>query len=179
MKSNLKHLFQGTLSLLVFSLGLTHPLRAEEPITVKSDTLSLNRSEDQDVFHFTGNVHVLSTDMEATCDTMEIFSERQAGPQTTSFGNIELIIAQGSVIIQKPDQTVKAGRAEIIPSEEKMVLCDNPSIINKDGIIEGFRITLFQNDQKAIVEGSPTGERPTVTLPDKLAIAESFSQDKS
>lgn len=159
------------LFLILFAfLFSTHLLQGEtvNPVIVTSDTLKINGKKDTRIFFFSGNVSLNSAEMQATCDSISIHSTsshtEEKHPPLSSFGDIQHIIAKGNVVITEPTRTATAGHAEIIPAEEMMILTENPTIKDKDGIVNGYRIILKQNEQKAIVEGSPDGHRPTVTL---------------
>ena len=134
---------------------------------------------------------VQSKDLLVNCDTLEVIAEPksateapQGSPMNTSaVGTIEKIIATGHVEITQGIRQAKAGRAEIFSKENRIVLSDNPIVIDTEGTIEGFRIILFQDAegvQRVSVEGDPKApaERPRIVLPSMPDIGSIKNKDK-
>lgn len=141
------------------------PLLTQETV-ITSDELEFETREDKHVFLFHKNVEIKSDDMQANCDRLEIFSNREsssANKEMASMGSVELITADGQVIIRQNDRLAEAGHAEIFPKEGKIILTKSPSVTDPDGTVRGERMVLYKNQKKAIVEGEP-GKRPTVLL---------------
>jgi lipopolysaccharide export system protein LptA len=142
-------------------------------------------------FHFSGHVKVQSKDLLVHCDTLEVIAEPKGETETPqgstmstpAVGTIEKIIAAGHVEITQGIRQAKAGRAEIFSKENRIVLSDNPIVIDTEGTIEGFRIILFQDAegvQRVSVEGDPTtpAERPRIVLPSMPDIGSIKNKDK-
>lgn len=145
-----------------------------EPRTlILSDRLELVTSESANRFLFEGNVRVEGNNLEATCDRMEVLANRKAGsePEATfgEIGSIESILATGRVRITQGGRRAEAGRAEIFPREGKVILTENPKVIDEKGMeATGTRMILLQGERKAVIEGAPEGGtkgRPRVVLP--------------
>ncbi|MEO0797068.1 MAG: LptA/OstA family protein [Verrucomicrobiota bacterium] len=135
---------------------------------ITSDNLELIGGDAQNQFFFTGNVKVSGTNMVATCDYMEVTALRSGSKQKTvgEMGAIELIVMTGNVIIEQAGRRATAGRAEIIPNEDKVVLTENPVVEDSEGTVSGHRMELLKGERKAKVFGDPaTGGRTKVVLP--------------
>ena len=135
---------------------------------ITSNSLEVDDSQPEFTrFLFKGAVAITSPGLDASCDEMEVISMRQDTSRdiTEDLGNIDKILATGNVAIKEDERTAEAGRAEIYPREGKVILMENPVVHDTEGTVTGYRITLYQNQRKAVVEGLPGQERPTVTLP--------------
>lgn len=167
------------LSTLLFGLGLMAIEGAAQDVPemspslekqthITSNSLEVDNSKPEFTrFLFKGNVLITSPGITANCDQMEVTSIRQDPSKdiTDSLGNIDKIVATGNVEITENERTAKAGRAEIYPSEGKVILMENPIVQDVEGIVTGHQITLYRDQRRAVVEGLPGQERPTVTLP--------------
>jgi lipopolysaccharide export system protein LptA len=133
---------------------------------INSDTLTLESTDYLSKFTFTGHVEVHATNLFASCEKMLVVSRRSGDADATvgQMGKIEKIIAIGKVRIEQGDRVALAGKAEILPNENKVVLEDNPTVIDGGSTVRGYRMILLKGQRKAIVEGAD-GSRPTVTLP--------------
>ena len=135
---------------------------------ITSDSVEMNVKEDSNVFTFHDNVHLVGAEMDATCKQLEVRCPKNSDSTSKALNNIEAIekiIADGDVTIKQPNRTIKAGHAIILPQEGKVILEDHPEIIEGEGVVKGYRIVFYKNDQKAHVESGPAGERPSITLP--------------
>ena len=159
-------------SLLAFSHDTK---KTEESTVITSDRLEMNQGQVQNHFIFYDNVTVISQNFHATSNLLEVFSAREGTSsrsddldtpsEAIKVGAIKKIIAIGNVVIKQEGRHATAGRAEIFPDEEKIVLTENPVVTDNQGTVTGFRMTLLRGENKALVEGGPDGERSTVVLP--------------
>ncbi|GAB4275837.1 MAG TPA: hypothetical protein DIU37_04715 [Opitutae bacterium] len=135
--------------------------------TITSDRLEKRTVEGQDRFYFYDNVQVVSQNMTAQCDTMEVFTEGRAGQGGTGLemGAIRVIYAKGHVVIEQAGRKAYADAAEILPADGKVVLMGRARVVDKEGTVEGHKITLLKGEERAIVEGGASGGRPKVILP--------------
>lgn len=180
-------------SLLVFlSLCLTVPLYAQdaantarqsvesaavslasgskpEETVITSDLFEMVGGETENYFYFKGDVIVTGTNLYATCDEMEVVADRQqdkaAEAAVGKVGTIQSIVMKGNVDIEQSGRRAEAGRADILPREDKVILTESPKVIDSEGTVSGWRITLYKGERKALVEGQPGGERPRIQLP--------------
>ncbi len=151
------------------------PANADPKTVIESDYLELVTTEDENRFLFTGQVKVRATNMEASCDRMEVIANRteDSDPSATlgEIGSIDMIIAEGNVVVTQAGRTAEAGRAEIFPKEGRVLLMDNPKITDERGAVAtGPVMELLQGERKARIRGLAgqpigEGERPKVVLP--------------
>jgi lipopolysaccharide export system protein LptA len=127
--------------------GPTKKVMLEGPITITSDTLEIR------------------------CDRAEVHSSREssAAPSadpSPNLGTIDYILAVGNVDIRQMGTQALAGRAEIFPLERKLVLEDNPRIVDANGTVSGHRITFLQGERQIRIEAGESGERNRIELND-------------
>lgn len=164
--------------ILFLSLLLTKTLFCADekttttPTTITSDRVEMNSNETQNIFKFAGNVKVVGNNLIATSEEMDVFSSKAKNDSKNTsgkgdVGEIEKIIARKNVKIVQPNRITKAGHAELFLKEGRIVLTEDPEIEDPEqGKIAGKRITLFQGQQKAIIEGDEVkNQRPTIVLP--------------
>lgn len=171
MKKNKKSLIQLVLVNIIFLITNLN-IFGENIMTKKSlenTSIVSNRAEmdlDSNVFKFYGDVHLEGNDLDAVCDELEVISKKTDN-QITNCGldSFEKITAIGNVCINQTDRVIKAGHAILYSEEGKIVLTKSPEITNSQGTIRGHKITYYTNDHKVYIEGSPTGERPKIILP--------------
>lgn len=105
---------------------------------------------------FEENVRLTGTNLEVTCDKLEVFGEQIDDPERESgtLGKIRprRILATGNVIILQAGRKATAETLEILPQEDKIVLSGNPVVTDIQGTAAGDRITFFRGDQHFIVE---------------------------
>jgi lipopolysaccharide export system protein LptA len=157
------------------ALDLTEQRALEPKTEIFSDKLTMVSGEKDNHFLFTGNVEVRATNMVATCEKLEVYSGKDNSnkapteppkPGTPPIGKIERIVAIGNVRVIQDARIATAGRAEIFPQVGKVVLSQSPVVTNKDGVLKGYRITLYQGEQKVEVESDPNRvRRPSIILP--------------
>lgn len=133
---------------------------------INSDKLTLESSDFLSQFTFSGNVEIHGNNLFASCERMHVISKRSGDSEATvgQMGKIKKIIAYGNVRIEQGDRVAIAGKAEILPAENKVILEDSPTVIDGGSTVRGHRMILLKGKRKAIVEGAE-GSRPTVTLP--------------
>ena len=154
------------------SVQKTKPQNGNTEIT--GDEFEMVSREKENYFLFTGNVEIRATNMVATCNRLEVYTSKTDQSKTddkqkpteekASIGKIEKILAIGNVRLVQEERVATAGKAEILPQTGKVVLMDSPKVTSKDGVLAGYRITLLQGEQKALIEKGP-GQRPTLILP--------------
>jgi len=136
---------------------------------VESDSLELESGPLQNRFNFRDNVRVSGNNITVTCDHLVVVANREPGEPGAvvgELGSIETIVAVGNVLITQAGRRAYAGKAELFPREEKVVLSESPRIVDDGAEVTGWRITLLKGERKARVESDPVSgsERPTVTL---------------
>lgn len=133
-------------------------LPASEPVrtSIESETMEM-RSTDKETFAtFKRNVIVEGNNLRITCDHMEIVATRLGDITDTvaKLDQFKSLIAVGRVHIIQGDREVTCGRAEVFPLEEKIVLTENPVVIDKSGpyVAEGKKITLLRGERQLFGE---------------------------
>lgn len=155
--------------------------------TILSQTLEMVSSDTANTFYFSKNVRVRSTNLFMTADKMVVTALREnseasaievektaktaAAKRTSStsantpLGTIDKIVATGNVNISQQDREATAGHAEFFPKEGRVVLTENPRVVDSKAIVSGWRITLLHGERRVLVEQDPNGTtRPNVDL---------------
>ena len=160
---------------------------------IQSDSLEMHSGQERNYFFFRDEVRVEGTNLIVTCDLLEVVARREGvgdDPDAIigQFGAIESIVASGKVEIWQAGRRAEAGRAQVLPHEGRVVLTEGPRVYDGQGEVSGWRITLLQDERRALVEADPglVGDRATVILselPDlgyeDDEMAESGGQDES
>jgi lipopolysaccharide export system protein LptA len=140
------------------------------PLTVvRSDSLEMTSTPERNYFYFSDNVTITGKNLLVKCDNLEVTASRSGEAEATigRIGVIKKFVAIGSVVIYQAGRAALAGRAELLPAEDKIILTDSPRILDRKAVVSGWRITLLKGNRTAIVENNPddSGEnRPTVFL---------------
>jgi len=146
----------------------TNPAPGEQETVITSNELELIGGDTQNRFYFTGNVKVTGTNLVATCDAMEVIAARSGAtaPTVGQMGAIQTIVMTGNVVIEQAGRRATAGRAEILPHQDMVVLTQDPVVTDSQGTVTGHRMELLKGERKARVFGDPaSGGRTKVTLP--------------
>ena len=140
------------------------------PLTVvRSESLEMTSTPELNYFYFSNNVTITGNNLLVKCDNIEVTASRSVEAEATigRIGVIKKIVAIGSVEIFQAGRAALAGRAELLPAEDKIILTDSPQILDRKATVSGWRITLLKGNRTAIVENNPDGtdgSRPTVVL---------------
>jgi len=143
------------LPLLLLLLACALPVRAQTgdslaPETPPPGSTIVNADElhaDQ-VSHtaiFTGNVIVTGTNFNMTCEEMTIIFTKE--------NKIDNIVAKGNVVITQPDRITHSGQAQYFQDEDKIVLTDQPTILDNKNQIWAPVITIFRTKQSMFTTG--------------------------
>ena len=164
-----------------YSAGKVKP----SPTVITSRKQWLTSSSDADKYYFKGDVKVTGTDMNASCDDIEVTIKPVANLAAKSAGSsgeraITHIAMTGNVRLAQGLKDAACGRADIHALEEMVVLSNSPVVRNREDNTRatGFRIIYNRGKQTATIEGeAPSAEqnaededkdesaRPTVVLP--------------
>lgn len=133
---------------------------------VTSQLLRMIEEPDETVFRFTENVIIAATNLDATCERLDVITRESGDAGSRAPLELERIEALDNVVIEQTGRTATADKAIILPKEGKVVL-EGQAIVNDErGKVSGHRMTLLQGQRRAIVEGGgPEGERAKITLP--------------
>ena len=139
-----------------------------EATLVTSQLLRMIEEPKQTLFQFTEDVQVTATNLDATCDRLDVIAVDQvnAAPDAKLALELQRIEAHNNVVIKQAGRTATAMKASILPKEGKLVLEGKAVVNDERGRAAGHRMTLYKGQRRAIVEGGgPEGERARITLP--------------
>lgn len=158
------------LSLVLGHSSLVIPARAAEPAVpteLRSDRLVMHSTDEESTAIATGNVILTGTNLRITCDSLTIIAARLGDKDSTipEVEKFKYILATGNVRIVQGDRESTSQRAEVFPREDKVVLSEDPVIIDKSNgfVAAGETITLFRGRREVLVEkprftGPPVGD---------------------
>lgn len=106
----------------------------------------------------TGSVVLLGTNLKITCDRLE-FTALGVGDKTATVPTLDKfkhMLATGHVVIVQGDREAVCGRAEVLPQDDKVVLTENPSVVDHGTgwTSAGEQITLLHGERRVIVDKS-------------------------
>ena len=122
----------------------------------------------QTIFRFNEDVQVTATNLNTSCERLEVIAVEQPDATLDTKAALELqrIEAHEDVVIKQTGRTATAKKAIFLPNESKFILEGRAVVKDEQGRAAGHRMTLFQGQGRAIVEGGGLeGERARVTLP--------------
>lgn len=106
---------------------------------------------------FTGNVIATQDDVVVTADRMKIFYKSDGNPSMSAgAGTIEKIISQGNVkiVFDNKTKTAMADKAVYLANQKVLELSGgNPRVWSGKNMVRGKKITLFQAENRSLVEG--------------------------
>jgi lipopolysaccharide export system protein LptA len=154
---------------LFASFALASSLRADEPAlpptVITSQTLEMTSTTDgaETRAIFTGNVTVTGNEIKLTCDRLDILAER-IGDKSATIGKLDKfksLIATGKVNIIQGDREASCGRAEVYPRDDKIVLMENPVVVDHSGptVATGDVIEMLRYHRRV------TGSNVRITFP--------------
>jgi len=136
--------------------------RAAEPAPTKT-TLDCEHAEmwsvgDETRGVCTGAVTLVGTDLKIVCDRLE-FTALGVGDKSATLPTLDkfkYMLATGHVVILQGEREATCGRAEVLPHEDKVVLTENPILIDHgtDWTSAGEKITLLRGERRVIVDKS-------------------------
>lgn len=130
--------------------------QAPQPTELRSEKLEMTSTDEETRAVATGSVVLTGTNLRITCDRLEIVATR-IGEKDATVGTLEkfkYLLATGRVKIIQDDREATCGRAEVFPREEKVVLTEDPVIVDKstDFVAAGERITLLRGKREVLVD---------------------------
>ena len=131
------------------------------------------------LFRFSDTVSVSGTNLDATCERLEVTAKpvevigaqkgimKSGSESIESSMQVELIEAYNSVVFKQIGRVASGNKATILPLKGQVVLEGDAVVTDAKGKVTGHRMTLFQGQRRAIVEGDrASGKRATMTLPE-------------
>jgi hypothetical protein len=131
--------FRAVAGLLCLTV-LGSPGRAAEPAledtVITSDNFDLRSTDKETLTILWGQVVITATNLRVTCDRAELVSVRGGDPTqlVAKQNRFKSMLLTGHVTILQRDSNREAtcGRAEILPTEDKITLTDHPKIVDRD-----------------------------------------------
>lgn len=134
---------------------------SSQPVKITSDQLE---ADDQSgVFVFKGDVQAQQGDVFIYAQTMTVSYVKGEKRQ------IETVIAEGDVRIVQLNRVATGGKAIFYHQEGRIILSDQPRVVQGDNTVEGERIIVYLNDNRSIVEGSSNRRVKAVFIPGEEA----------
>ena len=139
-------------------LGAAPLLQAVEPqlTTLTCEHMDMWSEGDETKAICTGKVTLTGTDLKILCDRLELTATR-IGEKNTSIPTLEkfrYLLATGHVSITQGSRGATCGRAEVFPREEKVVLTEDPVVVDHatDFVSAGDRITMLRGQERVEVD---------------------------
>jgi lipopolysaccharide export system protein LptA len=170
---NFKLLLRASL-LLLLALSARAAEPAPVPTELRSERLVMHSTDDESTAVATGNVILTGTNLRITCDSLTIIASRLGDKDSTipEVEKFKYILATGNVRIVQGDRESTSQRAEVFPREDKVVLTEDPVIIDKSNgfAAAGETITLFRGRREVLVDkprftGPPVGDLGATAAP--------------
>lgn len=127
---------------------------AETAIRITSDRLESGHKTGW--VEFIGNVTATQDDVVITADRMKVF-HKSGGDTSMASGTIEKIIAQGNVkiVFDNKTKTAMADKGVYLADQKVLELSGgDPRVWSGKNMIRGKKITLFQAENRTLVEGA-------------------------
>jgi hypothetical protein len=143
--------------------ALLRGAEAPEHSVIASDDLVSTSSDTETVSICSGHVVVTGTDLKMTCDWMKAITTKLAN-KTDTIGTpdqVKYMLATGHVHIWQGEREAICGRAEFLPTEDKVVLTESPSVTDhgNNSVGTGDIIEMHRNQRTV------TGKNVRLTLP--------------
>jgi lipopolysaccharide export system protein LptA len=174
---------------LLLALAIASPAHAAEPdaapvapvpTELRAHHLEMTSTDSETFVIANGDVILTGTNLRITCDRLEITALR-IGDKTATVGNLEkikYILAIGKVRIVQGDREATCQRAEVFPRDEKVVLTEDPVIVDRSNgfVAAGEKITLLRGKREVFVDkprftGPPVGDLSATAKPKPAAPA--------
>jgi len=153
---------------------------APVPTELRAHHLEMTSTDSETFVIANGDVILTGTNLRITCDRLEITALR-IGDKTATVGNLEkikYILAIGKVRIVQGDREATCQRAEVFPRDEKVVLTEDPVIVDSSNgfVAAGEKITLLRGKREVFVDkprftGPPVGDLSATAKPKPAAPA--------
>ncbi len=127
----------------------------EAPLHVVSDKMIAVRPSA--MVEFIGNVKATRLDSTVYADSIKVFFNDSSGAETQPRGNVKKIISTGNVRYTAGDRKAFADRAVYTTADQILVLSgESAKLMTGTSFVAGKKITLYQAEDKVIVESDGT-----------------------
>lgn len=131
--------------------------KPRKPVTVTSDSMEADRGKKSVVFN--GNVTAVE-DFTVCSDTLYVYYDAN--------NEVSDIEAQGNVVILQADKTSRSEKARYDRKSRTVVLTGGrPQIQQCADTVKGEKITVYLDEDKAVVESAGGGRVKAVIMPEK------------
>lgn len=142
------------------------PLSSDQPVSVSADNAAL--SENDRVVVLSGNVIVKQGEVQLTADKVTAYyvagAKTAKGSNVT--GNIDRLIAEGNVIVTRPDETVKSATATYDMTKREIVMSGHVVAMRGGNIVRGERVVIDLGSQRVKLDmGTPGGRVQGLFVP--------------
>jgi len=170
-------------TMLVLCLGAagaagaaTMPMASnDQPIHVVADSLEVDNKTQ--VANFVGKVKAVQGDVKITCDKLSVYYDQEGKDQPKAKGaagegvldgggKVRKVVAQGHVKVVQKDRIAVGRQATYWAGGRKMLLEGQATVWRGTNQISGEKITVFLDQDRAVVHGKP-GKRVSVTITPK------------
>ena len=118
--------------------------KSNDPIYIKSDTLTLNNLERH--FTYSGSVEVKQGDLTIYCQNLDGSYDEKNQIQ-------ELIATKQVQIIKGPEIRANGGRATYNKATETLILTENPEMLQNNNVLSADLIRIFLEENRSSAEG--------------------------
>ncbi len=127
---------------------------------IEAESLKAEITEDKGYLVGVGSVKLTATNLVITCNKIEVFTDVKDKDGNDTIGDvssIRQIIATGAVKIVQEERTATAGRAEVFPNEDFILLDEDPIVYQNSITMDGTGAQLRIHRGNGLVEwiGSP------------------------
>lgn len=130
-------------------VGSTTP----QPTIITSTYAELRNDGVEAYTMFRENVRLTGTNLEVTCDLLEVFGEETAAPGETlgQMGPMRTrrLVAKGNVVIKQAGREALAEQVEVLPLEDVIILTGSPvKVTDTQATYEGAEIRFHRGDRR-------------------------------
>ncbi|MCB2190387.1 MAG: lipopolysaccharide transport periplasmic protein LptA [Deltaproteobacteria bacterium] len=145
----------------------------DQPIHVVADSLEVDNKAQ--VANFIGKVKAVQGDVKITCDKLSVFYDQEGQKKTKDEasegmldggGKVRKVVAYGHVKVVQKDRIAVGRQATYWAGGRKMLLEGKATVWRGKNQISGEKITVFLDQDRAVVHGKP-GKRVSVTITPK------------
>ncbi|MFP4071067.1 MAG: LptA/OstA family protein [Desulfovibrionales bacterium] len=128
-------------------------VESDVPTDITSDRM--NYQQDKQRIVFEGNVTVVRPDLNLWSDTLTVYFAAQSaqGVQDDPAGDIEKIVAEGNVRIEREGRVGTCQVAVYDMIKQVIVMEGNPVLMDGKNRVQGQRITFYLADNRSEVTG--------------------------
>jgi lipopolysaccharide export system protein LptA len=131
---------------------------APQPTVLTSDHMETWTVDTETRAIYTGAVTLTGTNLRILCDRLEIIAVG-VGDKTATIPNLEkfkYLLATGHVHIVQGDREATCGRAEVLPREDKVILTEDPVVIDHGSdppwVQAGEKITMLRGERRVLID---------------------------